>query len=375
MDDRARILRFRAAGHHLDERLPAADVVQAAAASGLRDVRGSALLALHARVEDVGPGLIEGLREDGALREVVSARGALTLVPAADATLFTLGTMPADEASLRTRLQPFLPVLDRSGHTAVEAVAHTRAVAREVLAAGPVDIGVLSGELTRALPELSPMCRGRCRVEHIEQGLFDLVGESGVWHVERDDAGERIFVPWPEPEPTDWEAARRAARVELVRRYLRAHGPSTARQFAEWCGIGDADARASLAEAGTVALDRQTFVGADDEVRLAEPPVAAGVRFLPAVDPYLLNRDRETTVPDKAVRQRLWRANPTDGLVLVDGEPVATWRPRTTARVLQVRVQPFTPLTRRARHDIEIEAATLAPLRDRAPGEVEWLPA
>lgn len=293
------------------------------------------------------------MRTTGALLEVLSARGTATLVPAEDFAVFTLGTLPADEESLRSRLRPFLPVLDGSGHSAQGALEAAKEVAAEVLAQGSLDIGGLSGALTRALPELSPMCRGRCGVAHIEQGLFNLVGESGLWRNDR-HGRERIYVAMDEPND------RAGARRDLLRRYLHCYGPSTPGEFAEWCGISGADAARSFSEAETVEIDRRRHLLAEDLDLLGSPPVAQGLRLLPPRDPYLLDRDRETLVPDRDLRRKIWRAIPSDGLVLVDGVTVATWRPKKTRQHLTVVVEPFDALDAAARGGLEQEATAIA---------------
>ncbi len=349
--ERSAVLAFRANGHHLATKLPRKDLPTAVGAIGIRDIKGSALVALHARVEAVTQQEFDEAIRRHAIVEVISARGAQALVPADDVAVFTLGTLPADDASLRVRLKPFLPVLDRAGHTASDALDRCIEVARQALAAGPVDIGVLSGALTRGLPELSPMCRGRCGVAHIEQGLFDMVGESAVWRTERVD-GHKVFVAM------DISGSREDARAELVRRYLRCYGPTTAAHFAEWCGIGTKDAARSLdaAEAGAVEVDAS--------------PKVSGVRLLPPRDPYLLDRDRQTLIPDRDIQKRVWRAVPVDGIVLADGEPVATWRPSKKGDRLTLNVEPFAPLTKAVRAALEEEAANVATLRNCATVEV-----
>src|SRR5687767_7381960 len=171
MVDRRQVLAFRLSGHHLDRRLPADGAVTAFASAGMRNAHGSALLALNARVRDITPDVVDSLIASGDIVDVIGPRGADLLVPAADRAVFTIGTLPADDESLRARLRPFIRDLDTSGWTATEALRRATDVARAALASGPVGIGVLSGALTTALPELSPMCRGRCRVRHIEQEL------------------------------------------------------------------------------------------------------------------------------------------------------------------------------------------------------------
>lgn len=337
--------------------------MDAFAAIGIRDVQGSGVLAAHARVEDIAAGDLDALCVTGALLEVLSARGTATLVPAEDFAVFTLGTLPADEESLRSRLKPFLPVLDNSGYAAVDALEAAKEATAESLAEGSLDIGRLSGALTRALPELSPMCRGRCKVAHIDQGLFDLVGESGLWRHDR-SAGERTYVAMD--APTD----REVARGELLRRYLRCYGPSTPGEFAEWCGISNADAAHSFTQAETVDVDRRRHLLAEDVELLDAPPRSQGVRLLPPRDPYLLDRDRNTLIPDRYRRHQTWRAIPIDGLVLVDGAPVATWRPKKTRQHLTVAVEPFDVLERAAKDGLEQEATTIAPLRGCSSSEV-----
>ena len=366
-DERERVLAFRASGHNLARRLPRKRLVDAVAAVGVRDMRSSAATALHARVSAFAPNDIAAAIDADDIVRVPSARGNQTLVPRTDAAVFTIGTLPADDASLRTRLKPFLPVLDRSGHSAVDALARAVDVARETLARGPVDIGVLSGALTSRLPELSPMCRGRCGVAHIDAGLFDLTGESGLWHT-RDEDGTRLYLPLDLPQ-----VDRVAARAELVRRYLRCHGPSTATDFAAWCGISRQDAQASLSAVAIAVFDRNYLMSADSRAfERSKRPAGSGARFLPPADPYLLGMDRETIVPDAAARKRVWKPTPTDGLVLVDGEPVATWRPKKARKVLQLKLEPVVPLGREMRGVIEEEAESLATLRGCAEASVTF---
>jgi hypothetical protein len=356
--DRMQVLAFRADGHNLGRRVPRKQLETAAGAAGIRDAQGSGIVALHARVNDVQAGDLDDLVT------VVSARGTNTLVPEADIATFTIGTLPADEESLRVRLKPFLDVLDESGHTATDAVDLAKDVAREALAAGPIDIGALSGALTRGLPELSPMCRGRCGVHHIEQGVFDLVGESGVWRRER-AGNDWLYALMPEPTGRD------EARAELTRRYLHAYGPSTTKQFAEWCGIATSDAARSLAEVGVVEVAKGWYLLDEDLDRFESPSEAIGVRILPPRDPYLLGRDRATCVPEREVQKRIWKATPTDGVVLARGVPVATWRSKKARTHLTLNVAPFAPLTKTDRAELEAETAHIAAHRGCDSSAVE----
>lgn len=358
-----RTTRFRLAGHHLDAKRRMNALSSVVGAIGIRDVQGAGVVALHARLEGVTAATIDTATDDGVIVRVMSARGVETLVPVDDVDVFTIGSLPATDESLRARLRPFLPVLDQSGRTATEALDLARDIAREALADGPVDIGVLSGALTRGLPELSPVCRGRCTVEHIDQGLFDLVGESGVWRLERKE-GDRLFVPMDEPR-----LAAEDARAELVRRYLRCYGPSSPAHFAEWCGIGNADAAASFDALDLVEVSPGEFLVRADEARLAAPPKPEGIRILPPWDPYLATRDRDAVITDRAVQKRVWRPARTDGVVLDAGRVVATWRTRKHGDHIEVRVRAMGRLDHR-RRAIEREFFPLAEARGASTCEV-----
>ena len=366
-DDRRRTLAFRAAGHHLAARLPRGELVAAIGAAGIRDVRDSGLIALHARVDGVTAADLSAQLASGEVIEVISARGTDTLVPAADVDVFTIGTTPSDEESLRARLKNRLDMLDRAGLTATEAVERTKAAAREALTDGPLDVGGLSRALTHKLPLLSEMCRGRCGSVHIVQGLFDLAGEFGFWRQERAD-GLRLYIAVD--EPPDAGARADAARRELVRRYLACYGPSTPTHFAEWCGIGVADAARRLATAGTVEIGTRRYLLAEDRERFESPPVARGVRLLAPRDPYLLDRDRSTLVPDRGRQREIWRATPIDGVVLVDGVAAGLWRAKKSARRLAVHVTAFGALTKAAVAALRKEAAAIAVLRGCTASDV-----
>lgn len=360
---RRRVLAFRAAGHHLDRRLPHGQLLAAIGTAGVRDVRASGLASLHARVEGVTARDLANQRASGAVLEVISARGTDTLVPANDVAVFTIGTIPSDEESLRARLKPWLGVLDRSGHTAVDAVEAAKDAAREALANGPLAVGELSTALTARLPELSDMCHGRCGAVHIVQGLFDLAGESGLWHQANIDGTRRCIAM---PEPTDAASARR----ELVRRYLGCYGPATPAQLAEWCGLGVADAAHSLAEADTVQVSPRRYLLAEDVRRFESPPVIAGTRVLPPRDPYLLDRDRSTLIPDRDKQKEVWRATPIDGVVLVEGVPAATWRSRKAGHQFALQVRAFRKLSKDTLAALRHEAAAIAAHRDCTASDV-----
>ena len=168
-----------------------------------------------------------------------------------------------------------------------------------------------------------------------------------------------------------------ALRSELLRRYLRCFGPSTAREFGDWVGIGGAEAQRDwdrLADrlVEVQADGRRAWIHADDRTAFESPPEPSGVRFLPPYDAYLDQRDRLTLIPDKARHRQVWAVLGNPGALLLDGDLVGTWRPQKKGKRLGIAISAFGPLPRRARAEIEAEATPLGPLRDCTSVEVTF---
>jgi hypothetical protein len=151
---------------------------------------------------------------------------------------------------------------------------------------------------------------------------------------------------------------------ELLRRYLRAYGPSTPAWFDRWVGatMGWANdafdrIRDELAEVdveGTVA-----WVLADDRDFGTQPP--RGVRLLPHYDTFTIAwRPRELMFPGVAAERGLSRgAAGWIPLLLVDGVVVGVWKRIGTAKKLRVEVEPFGKLRASQRDELEGQVARL----------------
>ncbi len=368
--DRAQVLAYRLDSHNLNHRRPPSALLEVAGACGVRNTPpGSAVLAMHARITGLRPDTVDrALAEDKTLVEVLGMRSSPHVVPARDVAVFTLGALPADEESLQASLLTLAPALAQAGMPATEALQQAAEVARQELDGRMLARGALSGAMTRRLPEvLCPWCEG-CGTLHVGESLFRLVGVRGVFVIAlRPDKGS-VYVrtdQWLSAAP---DSGRGAARAELLRRYLRCFGPSTADHFAAWAGIASADAQCSWDDVADhlVAVDldgRRAWLHAADAARFEAPPQAEGVRLLPPYDSYLDQRDRETLLPDKALHRRFWRSLGNPGVVLVDGYIAGLWRPRKQGKRLAVTVETLTPVSQQVRTEIEAEAALLAPYR------------
>ena len=99
-----------------------------------------------------------------------------------------------------------------------------------------VSRGELSAAITGQLPEpLRAWCPG-CKVHHVPEGLFRLIGVHGAFVITR-RGKESTYVRADKVLGKRRKPSATKARAELLRRYLRCFGPTTAPDFAAWVGI------------------------------------------------------------------------------------------------------------------------------------------
>jgi hypothetical protein len=173
------------------------------------------------------------------------------------------------------------------------------------------------------------------------------------------------------PESSLWRAPQRPrfvavddggvdperGRVELVRRYLGAFGPATRADMANWSGIRVRDLKPSLD--ALEPLRRFSDEQGGELYDLPRAPLPPGdapapVRFLPKWDNTLL--DRRTLLPEK-YRDAVVRSNAdVEQTFLVDGLVAGIWRFEDG----RVEAEPFAPLPRAVRRELEDEAKRLA---------------
>ena len=140
------------------------------------------------------------------------------------------------------------------------------------------------------------------------------------------------------PRPALFEGDE--ALVELTRRYFRAHGPATVRDFMWWSSLKAADARRGIAMAKLKEehLDGLVLWSMADAAPL--PRAAASVRLLPIYDEYFVAyRDRAH------ITRRIEGYDMFANHLVVDGSLAGTWR----AAGGLVSMAPATKLT--ARHE------------------------
>ncbi|MEV0387073.1 winged helix DNA-binding domain-containing protein [Nonomuraea sp. NPDC050643] len=387
--ERERILAYRLHGQGLTEPARPADLAEVAGRCYPQNTPpGSAGLALSARVPGATRETItELLEESRTLLQAFGARGAPHVFPVRDGAVFTRGLLPRDEESLREFLRGAVPSLDELGLPATDLAEHACEAVADVLdgtALTKDELGARAGErITGRLPAglrdgwkgPSPYSAKQFLGESLVRFALPVASLRGVLcHGGRKGRSPllRRTDQWTGPirEGPIREGPESAA-AELVRRYLRCFGPSTPGHYAAWGGIAAAQAdgawqavREELAE-----LDGGWVL--NDELALLEsPPEPHGVRMLPPHDPYLQARDRRTLLPDRAWHQRVWRTVGNPGVILVDGEIRALWRPEARSGRLGLTLEPLRAIGRAHRAPIEEEAARVARHRGLAPGAI-----
>lgn len=325
---RNQVVAYRLRANHLEGRLPAGSLAQAAFA-GLQDsAPRAALVALHARVEGVAP----GDWADPSLVQIWHRAGTVFVIPAADRWVWALGAWPRDP---------------EEGARLERLAAAARSFMDGRSEAGPRDVA-------RAVPSVQH--------HHQVRAICRAAGLTSRW-----DARTTVVLEAP-PVEGDLEDARLA----LARRFFRSLGPADAAGFQRWARVSRADATATvdalgpeLVEVGVAGRPRG-ILRDDAEALHAASPVRSG-RGLPlGLDPYL-QADRDLIAPDPDRRAWAWvppeepsaatssRPRFPSGVVLADGEIRAFYRRQQHT----VTVVPFEPLSPRHRDAVEREAHSL----------------
>jgi hypothetical protein len=175
--------------------------------------------------------------------------------------------------------------------------------------------------------------------------------ESALWHARRDGR----FVAIEEPEahvPVE-------ARAEILRRYLAAFGPASRRDMVAWSMMHVPELQRALDLLEPLRRFRDEHGRELLDVPRAPLPDAeapAPVRFLPKWDNVLLAFADRTRVLPEQYRKTVIRMNgDVAQTFLVDGFVAGTWRVED-GRVVP---EPFAPLSRAVRPEVEDEAGRL----------------
>ena len=317
------------------------------------------MLALAARATGASRESYSAAIDAGDLVLGPSLRAALHVVTPDDLSLYGRTAISAEDDELGRQLgQGAMRSLERHGIAPTEALDEVAAATRAALRNGRrLDRTGLHDQLReRVRDELLPWCKG-CQSHHVSPMLWRY---AGVVAGMRMDSQRRFRSGRP---------GRRRKGGDLVRAYLRFYGPAEVKGFTAWAGLAPAQGHSLWDEVADELAEVEWaggrgWIAAADIKTLDAPPQAAGTRMLPPRDPYLQQADRETLVPDAAVRKRLFRAVASPGAVLRDGRIAGIWKARAAGGRVEIEVERLASLDR---DELERECARLAKLR-RAEG-------
>jgi hypothetical protein len=344
---RADVLGFRVRAHQLDR--TAGTLTDTAVLDlGVQDTGADAgRWALAVRgLDDVDPA-------DLAL--VWTLRGAPHLYRRTDLPGVAAATAPFSDADAAKRVFDAAKPLKAAGIPVVSALDEVAGQLRSIVT-GPTVKGEMSRQLTARMgPPYLRHCVP-CGAVHVYEMPFRLAALRAGLELQPDTSP-----PVLRPVPGFAAAESVPEHLDVVRSYLRLHGPASRQQVAAYLDAPVKDVTAHWPEdAVEVVVDGQRrWVLAADVDRLAEGP-ARSTRLLGPFDPYLQTRDRSLLVPDGTRAKDLWRTLGRPGGVLVDGEVAGTWRPRKAGKRLTVLVDPWRDVPTAA---LEAEAERLAAVR------------
>ena len=181
------------------------------------------------------------------------------------------------------------------------------------------------------------------------------VPPSGTWEQRRADL-YATAESWLGRE----DVAHEEAIDHLVRRYLGGFGPATRNDIADWAGLPMSELAPPLER-----LELRRFRSEDGKELLDVPraplpdaDTPAPARFLPVWDATLLVHARRTGILPERYRPRVFNTKTPHSVntFLVDGQVAGTWREQKG----RVALEPFEPLPRAARRELEDEAERLA---------------
>jgi DNA glycosylase AlkZ-like len=384
------VVAFRLNAHNLSERVRENALLEAAGQCGVQNSPpGSALLALHARVERITPALMErAVAEDKILLQTWSLRGAPFYFPTEDASVFTTGVLPTGEEARRHFIPGVEQALDVLDMSLAEAVELSGADIRAVLSGRRLAINELGAELAeriagglpgrqrKAWEGPGPYAANQPLGEGVVHFCLRVLTLQGVVCLATRTGNKAPFVLLDEwlghPLP---DSDRDVARAELLRRYLHCYGPTTRKDFARWLGVfaGDVDPWWRLVEDEMTAVEfgGRAWILTEDLGALRSSLTPNGVRLLPPRDPYTQMRDRET-IADKRYHREVWKSVGDPGALMTNGKITGIWRARKSGQTLAMIIKTFSSLREKERKSIQDEAEQVALLRGAASVGVEF---
>ena len=380
---------FRMARHRLDRPLPKSRLTQAVAdACGIQaQVMAAAQLALRARERGLTLDDVErALWRDRTLARIWCMRGTVHLVPSDELAVYARGTSTRQMARVEHWLKraggtlasadrllgAAAAAMDRP-RTRAEIAAHIRdslGIPIEKRGSGgwgnPKEVpGFRVGRSIVTVPDLAFIASYRV------QACFGPDQGQGTTFVRPDR-----WIPHCHDLPLE------EAEDALLRRYLRAFGPTTVHDFAAWSilAVGRAKAIWSRVEGelAPVTLDGRTawvLRGDLPAVRRAKMD-GRSVRLLPYFDSFLMGHRGRDHLVDAVHYKRIYRpAGWVYPAVLADGRVAGEWAYDRAGRRLRVSVRPYVAFDSETKDLVRREADDIARFLGLPEARVRFAPA
>jgi hypothetical protein len=370
--DRLAVLAFRASTHGLHRTAGSAAELPSLGLGIQDSPPGAARLGLSARLATAEAAADWDADPD--LTVAWTLRGAPHVHRRDDLVALASALWPHDDADASARLAWNATRVAASGRPALECLSLAASAVADVLAdlpesaaadGGELTKGLLSAEVTRRLPaELRRWCEP-CQSTHVHEQLLRLAALPAGLAVTGSAPLTFAAVPgWPGiPE-------RPRGSEQVARAYLHLYGPATPADLKTFLGCTLAVAKAIWPDdAVPVTVEgRRAWALPEDVDDLTDPPEPPAVRLLPPNDAFLKAGDRAVLAPDRLEQKAIWKVIGSPGVLLVDAVPAGVWRPRATAKRLDLTVEPFAPLPPATRAAVAREHARLAAVRHLSPG-------
>jgi hypothetical protein len=326
-------------------------------------------------VQDTGAGAAWALTQRGVAEPPSSLlawtlRGAPHLYRRADAAAVATATSPFSDADAGKRIYDAATPLRRAGLGILEGLREVAEASRAIVD-GPTVKGELSAGLTAVLDPVHLRHCVPCDAIHPWEMPFRLAALQAGLELEPSTSPPVLRrVSGFEPPLFGQAGGEAEPRLHVVRAYLRFFGPATPKDVAAYLDAPVAEVRGHWPE-DAVQVDGGWVLAADvDALTAPVPPPVGDLRLLGAFDPWLQLRDRETLVADPARRKDLWRNLGRPGAVVVDGEVVGTWRPRSAGKKLTLHVDHWGTVDRSLDAAVREQAELLATHRGQVLHDV-----
>jgi Winged helix DNA-binding domain len=351
----AQVNAFRLTRHHLagTQRSNLLDV--ASDVCGIQaQIMASAQLSLNARLPNLTRDEIRSaLNEKRTLIKTHCMRQTLHLLPSAQYATYI-------SANKKTRAKQVRNVMDRFKITDREADQLLCAL-MDALAEKP-----LAQKALRAAVRPQVSKKVRAWMDKV-WGIVRPAVVEGLVCYGPDDGNEITYVRTEDWLPKQKSIDPESAQQFLLRAYLRAYGPATARDFAFWSGISMKEVAAAWKsvedEFAEVELeDRKAFILREDlrELRTSslEKP---DLRLLANFDVFLLaHAEKSHMVHDRHYKLIYRNQGWISPVILLDGKVIGTWSQKVTGKKLAIALKPFDRLPKSLHPQIEAEAERIA---------------